>query len=533
MKKKNTFSLAILALMILSLVACGGGSSGGGGGTETTTTTETNNTNDTQQEKTAQISGQVTDAKTSLPIDSAIVSANGVSTTSTSTGNYTLDGVTLGDRVVVTITKDGYAEQSKIVSLTTESQNADLAAKLLPVDLIQAFDPDTAQVLTVSGSPASVTLNATALVKDDGTVPDGNATISLTVIDPTTDIELMPGDLQTDTGTGTLSQLESFGAITATFTDDSGNDLNLAEGSVATIRIPVADKSGNPPATIPLYYYDEIKGLWVEEGSAALDASKTYYEGTVTHFSTWNADKVYDRVTINGCVEDTSGKRLENVFVYSSGKDYTGRAFAYTDASGNFSVYAKSNAMVSVYGRQSFRTTNVVDVTTTTSDITMAACLVLQNKTTGNTDGGGTLTLSGEDTGIVGTSLVFNDAVNFYDYLNAYYIYAGEEQDLLDSSSTPVDPNNTFYLYSVGDVGDVTSILYIVVGGQTYAYVCGSGTTYASCGNVSYDTTNNSVTFTNAVLQRYKINSTGTGTELVNLTVNGTIKWRNYSVYAF
>lgn len=334
-----------------------------------------------------EITGQILDGTTGQALSGAMVSADEQSTTTATDGSYTLLNVGLGDRVVVTVSIPGFADQSKIVRISSQAPNANLPVGILPVGLEQEFDPDTAQTLTVVGSPASVILAATSLTQADGSAPDGNVTVNLTVIDPTVDIELMPGDMQTDVGGGTLSPIESFGAIIASFTDSADNNLNLAQGSIATIRIPLADKTGNPPATIPLYFYDDTSGLWMEEGSATLltDTTGSYYEGTVSHFSVWNADVLYPQMRINGCVEDSSGARVSGVRVVSVGDNYSGTSSAITDASGNFSVIAKPDSSALVFGLQAGIKTNTVKLQTMISDQSMSACLVLS--TAGGTGG--------------------------------------------------------------------------------------------------------------------------------------------------
>lgn len=368
MKAGINIRTIVLGILSLSLTAC---FDGGGGGNSTGTTTQL------APASTGVITGQILNGTTGQVVAAASVSAGGQTTTTAADGSYTLQNVTAGDRVVVSVSGAGFADQSKIVRLSGQSPSASLPVSLLPIGLTQTFNPDTPQTLTVTGSPASVGLTATSLVQADGSAPTGNVTVNLTIIDPTVDIELMPGDMLTDVG-GVLSPIESFGAIIVTFVDDSGNDLNLAQGSTANIRIPLADKTGAPPATIPLYFYDETNGVWVEEGSATLvaDAAGDYYEGSVSHFSTWNADFLYDQVRVSGCIEDSAGVRIAGAGVVSVGDDYAGTSSAITDAAGNFSIIVKPNASVLVFGLQAGVKTNTVKLATTTSDQTMSSCLV-------------------------------------------------------------------------------------------------------------------------------------------------------------
>jgi len=521
MKIISHFKILFLLLIAFCIVNCGGS------GSDTST-------DQPPATITGSISGIIQNAKTQLPVEGLNVSSNGNSVTTSATGSYTLTNITSNDRIIVTIQGDGYAEQSKIVSLSKQDQRVDLNTSVLPVDSTEVFDAGLTKNLTVTDSPAMVMLTASSLVQADGTtLPSGMVTSSLTIIDPTTDIDLMPGDMQTDTDGGTLTQIESFGAITATFKDADGNDLNLAAGSPATIRIPVASNTPNPPTTIPLYFYDTESGLWVEEGTATLDSTEAFYEGSVTHFSTWNADRIFERVTINGCVEDTDGNRLENIFIFSKGNDYSGAAFAYTDNTGNFSVFAKSNASVSIAGRASFRTTNTVDVQTTTSDITLENCLILQEAVIGNTSGGGTLTLTGEDTTILGTSLVFLDAINIYSLIDGFYVIATREVNTLDSGTDPTDPDNTFSLTSLNVGAESTTVLTITVEGEDYLYFCATTEIDTDCGaagTVTFNSTDNSVTFTNAVLQRFEFTGID-NIDTTDLTINGTITFRNFDSF--
>lgn len=534
MKKILRLKFLIIPLLLTTLVACGGG----GDAPQSTTTppppTTTPPVTNPPATITGSISGVVQDAKTKLPVEGLTVTAKGVVVTTSSTGSYVLAGVETDARIIVTIKGSGYAEQSKIVSLTKQGQTVDLSVSILPVDLTQAFEPDLAADLSMAGSPARVQLTAGALIQEDGSAPSGMATINLTVIDPTTDIELMPGDMQTNTTGGTLAQIESFGAITATFTDASGNDLNLAAGSPAIIRIPVASNTLNPPATIPLFFYNKETGLWVEEGSATLDPTQQFYEGSVTHFSTWNADKVFERVTINGCVEDSLGARIEDVRIYSSGNDYSGRAYAYTDAAGNFSVFAKSNASVSVFGRKLYQKTNSVDVATATSDITLANCLVLEEISAGAGDGGGILTLSGDGAARLGVSqAVFNDIINIYSAFDSLYLSGSEDEDILNPVIGQVDEDNTAAILAVGDMTDKTIFLYLTVNGQTSVLICTTTDVTGSCGTgfVTVDMDNRSISFTNAVLVVSVINNAGTAVEQLDTVVNGTLTWRDYDYF--
>jgi hypothetical protein len=175
--------------------------------------------------------------------------------------------------------------------------------------------------------------------------------------------------------------IESFGALQVNLLDADGSKLNLASGQSATIRIPAVSRGGAAlPSTVPLFYFDESTGLWVQEGTATLQGASPsqFYQGTVSHFSTWNADRLLDTVFLNGCVQDAAGARVgAGVSVVAGGVDYIASPSAVTDSTGAFRMAVKKNATTRLFADagQSFslRTTVAPGAT----DLTLSSCLVL------------------------------------------------------------------------------------------------------------------------------------------------------------
>jgi hypothetical protein len=105
----------------------------------------------------------------------------------------------------------------------------------------------------------------------------------------------MPGDFTAVLPGDKLGSMESFGA--GSIEVWSGTErYNLKDGASATVTIPVdaTQLTGKPslPATIPLLYYDEAKGVWKQDGEASLSGtgSSSAYVATAKHFSTLNGD---------------------------------------------------------------------------------------------------------------------------------------------------------------------------------------------------------------------------------------------------
>jgi hypothetical protein len=96
----------------------------------------------------------------------------------------------------------------------------------------------------------------------------------------------------------------------------------------------------NPPASIPLWYFDEERGIWVEEGTATLQGN--VYTGAVAHFSWHNLDVPSERVTIKGTVTDCENKPVPYVKVSVE------QTAAVTNSKGEYSVFVPSNMPVTV-----------------------------------------------------------------------------------------------------------------------------------------------------------------------------------------
>ncbi|RQP22426.1 carboxypeptidase-like regulatory domain-containing protein [Piscinibacter terrae] len=306
----------------------------------------------------------------------------GVTADTDASGHYSVQVDNATPNTTARFTKSGFASQVRPVrSLQSQGQQV-VDATLNAVTATTSFNPAASATLTVTGSTAQVTLAANALVRSNGTAATGPANAQITLLDASQATGVMPGDYLASNGNAT-QPIESNGAIQVEFSDADGSKLQLASGQTATIRIPAVKRGlSTLPATIALYYLDETSGLWVQDGSATLQgtAPSQYYEGTVTHFTAWNADKPYDTVYINGCVQDSGGTRITSgAFVLGEGVDYIGKSYATVDSAGNFRMAVKKSATTRLFGQQMIpaRYSATADVAVADVDITMSGCLVL------------------------------------------------------------------------------------------------------------------------------------------------------------
>lgn len=321
---------------------------------------------------------------TGQPVENAVIklsweTSNGNASSTATTdqlGSATVGMDTDPNSLVISADSTGYAEFGR--SLTSDTTN--YSVLLIPIDASITFDAAQPIDLTIDDATI-IELPASAFETASGTLYEGDIIAEITIIDPRIDPSLMPGEFQSIDGTtGEIANIESFGAINATFTDENGESLQLASGQVATIKIPLASYSDSAPENIPLFYYDEDSGYWIEEGTATLTFinDEYYYVGSVSHFTTWNADQVYDTVYLDGCVTDTDGLAVAGAKLSSSGLDYTGTSYVTTDVGGDFSIPVKINSLVRLKASLNGQLSSSREVTTGASNNTLEDCFEIK-----------------------------------------------------------------------------------------------------------------------------------------------------------
>jgi len=333
---------------------------------------------------TGTVSGQVVSAANGSAVVGASVTTTAGSATSAANGSFTV-AAGAGDRTVVHVEATGFAEAFPVARVTA-GQTTTLGVRLLPTGVVTPVTVATGGIVTVPNSTARADLPADGLVPKNGGAAAGTVNVAVTPINPAVDVNLMPGDFNgISAGGGSPVPIESFGALLIDIRDNSGARYTLAPGKTSTIRIPLGTLSPAPPATIPLFFFDEGTGLWKEEGTATLQgtAPNRYYEGTVTHFSYWNADQRSETVFISGCVRDANDQPVANLLVQTNGTNYSGKDFAVTAADGTFRVGMRRDSRATLsaieFNVQTFTiqpVTNVVNVGRSLVDFTVSDCLV-------------------------------------------------------------------------------------------------------------------------------------------------------------
>lgn len=269
------------------------------------------------------LSGIVRDAS-GTPIEGvSIVSGSSAATTNTD-GFFEFDQIQVvsaqNDRSVVRFSKAGYFDVVR--SMDADDDAADGAS--WEVVMCKKENNDFTSIKTYSSS-SDQTLQAGEMKIDmpqDGYKVDGTGVgytgkvkSEMVYLDPNNErfAEMMPGgDLAAVRSDNSSAQLVSYGMTDLNMYAENGDKLQLKEGSKAKLTFPIPAGMGeNPPASIPLWSFNEKTGLWEEEGSAALQGN--VYVGEVAHFSWVNLDYPEKQGTVYGYVKDDTGKVLPGV----------------------------------------------------------------------------------------------------------------------------------------------------------------------------------------------------------------------------
>lgn len=224
------------------------------------------------------------------PLAGVTVKMSGKSTITDVNGMFTLSNVPVKERFAyLTAEKAGYLSGSRTL-MTHESLNT------LKIMLVS---PTTFTIQ--SGVASSVTIGNTT-VKFDGAFSTENgqpytgAVKVLTSDMPANDpyvFDKMPGSLFAIDAQGQYKGLETFGMIDVELKGANNQNLQLTSGHKAEISMNITTQAQleRAPQIMPMWWFDEVAGLWREEGFSTKVGTK--YVGNVSHFTKWNNDWAY------------------------------------------------------------------------------------------------------------------------------------------------------------------------------------------------------------------------------------------------
>ncbi len=251
-------------------------------------------------------------------------------------GFYTFKDVDLDSRHnFVSITKDGFFEGARTFR-TNSSTTLSQVTTLIRKDFDYSFNASAGG--SVDEGTISLTFPTDAIVvESNNTDYSGEVRVAVHYLDPTAQsiVEQMPGDMSAVDADENYVTLSSFGMAYVELESPSGEKLQIKDGQKVEMRGKVPSSSlSSAPSEIKMWFFDEVAGLWQEEGSATLVGDE--YVGEVSHFSCWNYDGPAPTIILCGRVVDQNGNPLGGVHVWVETQAFFGVGHGNTNPNGTF-----------------------------------------------------------------------------------------------------------------------------------------------------------------------------------------------------
>ena len=282
-------------------------------------------------------------------LEHVLVTSGEDSTLTNRSGAYSLEKChAVNGRSVVKFENDDYFSVVRTANIIDGEARVD--AVMMAQDSREGVSEVTrfynSQGATIEVGNMKITIPANSMVYEkDRKDFSGSVFASVYYLNPKSETftkEMPGGDMSGVTAEGKDVILLSYGMVEVTLKDSVGQKLQLKEGAESSMTFPLPDGFSEDQKydQIPLWYFDEAKGTWMEEGVATKNGGS--YVGNVKHFSWYNLDYPSTRATIRGRVLNKDGKPLPHVLVTIS------QTSAYSDSAGYYWAYVPQNTPVFV-----------------------------------------------------------------------------------------------------------------------------------------------------------------------------------------
>ena len=243
---------------------------------------------------TTTVAGIVID-ETGKPVPEADVNIHGEAALTDVTGSFVMTNIQVpGNRCVIQTKKSGFFAGTKAVT-PEENGRSDARIVLMASPVTHTFE-STAGLVASLPDGSEVRIPADGLADASGNQYLGLVNLSVRRMDPMAGNfgAVVPGgDLLALRKDQSTSVLNSYGIFRVQMTSLSGESLQLSPGATSTLLMNIPHgQLDTAPEKIPLWHFDEDKGVWREKGFAIRDGSK--YVGTVSQITDWNFVKYAD-----------------------------------------------------------------------------------------------------------------------------------------------------------------------------------------------------------------------------------------------
>jgi hypothetical protein len=273
------------------------------------------------------------------PIAGVAITIGSETATTDSNGIFVINNANVKERFgYVKAEKAGYIHGSRAVVPSNGTNKVTIM--LLEATVVGTVNSGTVETVAM-GNGSSVSFDGN-FIKEDGSIYSGAVDVIMHHLDPADEAMAMqmPGMLYAENEAGAERTLQTLGMLAVELRGTNGEDLNLPEGSTSEIKIPVdASLMSIAPASIPLWYFDEVNGFWKEEGQATLQGNM--YVGTVAHFSFWNCDIPAESIILCITAADDTNNPLSNLYVSITSATF-GTTYGYTNEAGEVCGFVPS-----------------------------------------------------------------------------------------------------------------------------------------------------------------------------------------------
>lgn len=233
-----------------------------------------------------------------------------------SLGEFILDNPIIeGDRYVVKFSKEGFYDFIYSKELTDSSEVSIILAPRGNSNISRSISFLSGKGIVANINGMIVQIPSDAIAYDD-TGEDFNGIVKMDMLYLNPDSldfkRMMPGgDLLAIRTSLDTTSLISFGMVNVLLSDGYGRKLQLRKSSQAALTYPIpVSMQGCAPDTMPLWYFDEQKGLWIEEGYSVKDGN--VYKGFVNHFTWWNGDQPEISAQVSLTITTENGIPIQN-----------------------------------------------------------------------------------------------------------------------------------------------------------------------------------------------------------------------------
>ena len=293
-----------------------------------------------QEEKmvTATILGQIVDEQNN-PLTQVLIKTDYDQTQTDENGFFILSD-SKADEIgtLVTASKSGYVDGSIVIYPKEGSTNRIKISLLETTDRGSFLASDGAQINLPGGT--KINFSETQFATLDGQLYEDEVFVFAQFIDPSEaqSINKMPGSFRgiKPSELNQVVSIISHGVLQVDLFSDMGEKLQIVDGYSAEIEIPIPDlMQENAPEEIPLWYFNEHYGLWVEEKTATRSGNN--YIAEVDHFSFWSSGTAHESIQLSAQLN------------YSDGSPVADQAFFLNGNNANFAnIYSDENGQVNV-----------------------------------------------------------------------------------------------------------------------------------------------------------------------------------------